>query len=201
MTSHCTSPVSQVYVPESSGTRLWIRSWWDAPLFLRSYFRPAWMATLFLFQVTVALGSEMVQASVTVSPSNATVLCGFSSISTGSMGNPKLDLIVVAFICSLLLFSSFYGLGITNFKAININTHMHAVTIICYHKFDRIIYKDQTILSEIVDIHHKETKLWIVTFDKLSIEDNPSLEKHLSGNICVSIFLEQTLNAKNGKHI
>lgn len=87
VTSHCSSPVSHVYVPESSGIRLWIRSWWNAPLFFRSYLRPAWMVMLFLLQVTVAFGSEMVQARVTVSPSNARVLCGFSSISTANMGN------------------------------------------------------------------------------------------------------------------
>lgn len=87
VTSHWASPVSQVYVPESSGTRLWIRSWWSAPLFLKSYLRPGWMAMLFLVQVTVALGSEMVQARVTVSPSNPRVLCGFSNISTANIGN------------------------------------------------------------------------------------------------------------------
>lgn len=88
VTSHCVSPVSQVYVPESSGSRLWIRSWWNAPFFFRSYLRLALMAVLFLIQVTVAFGSEMVQARVTVSPSIATVLCGFSSISTENMGHP-----------------------------------------------------------------------------------------------------------------
>lgn len=91
VTSHCASPVSQVYVPESSGTGLWIQSWWSAPLLLRSYLRPARMATLFLIQVTVALVSETVQARVTISPSSATVSSGFSSISTVNMGNPKLD--------------------------------------------------------------------------------------------------------------
>lgn len=93
VTSHCASPVSQVYVPASSATRLWIRSWWNAAFFFRSYLRPAWRATLFLIQVTLPLGSEMVQAKVTVSPSNATVLCGFSNISTANTGQ-------VAFICN-----------------------------------------------------------------------------------------------------
>lgn len=94
VTSHCASPVSQVYVPASSATRLWIRSWWNASFFFRSYLRPAWRATLFLIQVTLPLGSEMVQAKVTVSPSNAIVLCGFSNISTANTGQ-------VAFICNL----------------------------------------------------------------------------------------------------
>lgn len=94
VTSHCASPVSQVYVPESSSTRLWIQSWWNAPFFFRSYLRPARMATLFLIQLTVALGSEMQQARVTISPSNATVLSGFSNISTANMRK-------TSFICRL----------------------------------------------------------------------------------------------------
>lgn len=104
MTSHCASPVSQVYVPESSGTRLWMWSWWNAPLFFRSYLRPALIGTVFLIQVIVALGSEMVQARVTVSPSNATVLCGFSRISTVNMEDPKLGLIIAELIDNLFLF-------------------------------------------------------------------------------------------------
>ena len=87
VTLHCASPVSQVYVPESSGTILWIRSCWDAPFFFRSYLGPSLMAMLFLLQMTVPLGSEMVQARVTVSPSNARVLCGFSNISTANIRN------------------------------------------------------------------------------------------------------------------
>lgn len=153
MTSHRASPVSQVYVPESSGTRLWIRSWWNPPLFRRSYLRPALMATLFLIQVTAALGSEMVQARVTVSPSNATVLCGFSSISTVNMGNPKLDLIIGEFIIYMQSFPFPFlnGPGINNFKAIKTKTHacMHAVTIICYHKSHSTVNEDMTVSSEI----------------------------------------------------
>lgn len=52
----------------------------------------------------MALGSEMVQARVTVSPSNATVLCGFSRISTVNMRNPKLGLIIAELIGNLFLF-------------------------------------------------------------------------------------------------
>ena len=137
MTSHCASPVSQVYIPESSGTRLWIRSCWNAPFFLRSYLRPALMAVLFLIQVTLALESEMVQARVTVSPSTATVSCGFSSISTVNMGNPKLDSIMIAF-----PFIFLYSLGIHKVEVIYINILMHAVTTICHHTFFSRLNKD-----------------------------------------------------------
>lgn len=80
------------------------------------------MAVLFLIQVTLALESEMVQARVTVSPSTATVSCGFSSISTVNMGNPKLDSIMIAF-----PFIFFYSLGIHKVKVIYINILMHAL--------------------------------------------------------------------------
>ena len=56
VTSQHASPVLQEYVPESSGTRLWIRSCSDIPFFLRSYLKSGLMATLFLVHVTVALG-------------------------------------------------------------------------------------------------------------------------------------------------
>lgn len=87
----------------------------------------------------MALGSEMVQARVTVSPSNATVSCGFSSISTVNMGNPKLDLIIVAF-----PFLFLYRIGIHHFKAKYINILMHAVTTICCHRLFSRLNKDIT---------------------------------------------------------
>lgn len=45
------------------------------------------MTMLFLFQVTGALESDIVHARVTVSPSNARVLCGFSSINTAKISS------------------------------------------------------------------------------------------------------------------
>lgn len=45
------------------------------------------MVLLFLVQVTLALGSEIVQTKVTVSSSTAKVFCGFSIITTAIMEN------------------------------------------------------------------------------------------------------------------
>lgn len=44
---------------------------------------------LFLLQVTGALESDVVHDRVTVSPSNARVLCGFSRINTANMSYPE----------------------------------------------------------------------------------------------------------------
>lgn len=91
------------------------------------------MAVLFLLQVTLALESEMVQARVTVSPSNATVSCGFSSISTVNIGNPKLDLIILAF-----SFIFLYSLGIHRLKAICINILKYIETYSTYYILSQI---------------------------------------------------------------
>ena len=85
---HWASPVSQEYVPESPGSRLWMRRCWRAPFLLRSYLGPALTVSPFLTQVTVASDSEMVQERVTVSPSRAVVLWGFSRIRTGDTEKP-----------------------------------------------------------------------------------------------------------------
>lgn len=158
MTSHCASPVSQVYVPESSGARLWMQSWWNAPLFFRSYLRPALIGTVFLIQVIVALGSEMVQARVTVSPSNATVLCGFSRISTVNMRNPKLGLIIAELIGNLFLFPFLTALAWIISKLLK--KRMHACS-------------DSYMLSQIFTSWR--IKIWnyqlkTAKFDKFSIE-------------------------------
>lgn len=139
VTSHCASPVSQVYVPASSGTRLWMQSWWNAPFFFRSYLRPARMATLFLIQLTVAFGSEMQQARVTISPSTATVSCGFSKISTANMRK-------MWFICSL--FHILYYLSDQLYKSTRMCTDCYILSHVL-HKYVNLMFRKKYAFVEL----------------------------------------------------
>lgn len=82
LASLCMSPVSQEYIPESSGSVSWMSRRLSLPFLRVSYLSLFSRGMLFLLHVTGVVRSEVVQDKVAVSPSMMTVSRGFFSMST-----------------------------------------------------------------------------------------------------------------------
>lgn len=111
------------------------------------------MIMSFLLQVTLPLGSEMVQARVTVSPSNARVLCGFSSISTVNMGHQNYFKKNCSMTMQSFPFHLFHSTGINNIKPTK-QKHVYS----CWHNRHLTILSNTSFLQVCIKAN-KETKL------------------------------------------